>query len=104
MTISLVINVFFGIVAILVSFISYYYYIKTVIDEAAADAINDAEKLDKSGAEKLAIATDAVYALVPKILRSVLPKSLVHNLVQSAFDKIESYAKQQKEKEDKEIK
>lgn len=94
MTTSIIINIILGIVAVLGSFISYYYYIKSVLQKAANDAINNAEHDGTTGEEKLELATTTVYSLVPKFMRTTITKNLVKSLVQSAFDKIDAYAKQ----------
>ena len=101
MTTSVIINIILGIVAVLISFVSYYFYIKGVLQKAANDAINDAEHDGTTGEEKLDLATSTVYALIPKFMRSIITKTFVKGLVQSAFDKIDAYAKQQIDKDKK---
>lgn len=95
MTTAQIIDIVLGVVAVLVSFVGYYFYIRAKINKAATDAVNDAEEPDKIGAEKLAAAVDQVYALVPAILKPILNKALIEQLIQEAFNKIEEYAKKQ---------
>lgn len=95
MTKAYIIEIVLGVLAVLATLIGYYFYIKAKISKAATDAVNDAEKLDKIGAEKLEAAVEQVYALVPAILKPMLNKTLMGQLIQEAFDKIEAYAKKQ---------
>ncbi|WP_301666002.1 hypothetical protein [uncultured Alistipes sp.] len=95
---SYIISIVLGVLAAVASFVGYYFYIRSKLAKAATGAVNDAEKEDKTGAEKLQIAVDQVYALVPAILKTIISKEIVQGLVQAAFDKIEEYAKKQLEK------
>lgn len=95
---SYIISIVLGVLAAVASFVGYYFYIRSKLAKAATGAVNDAEKEDKTGAEKLQIAVDQVYALVPAILKTIISREIVQGLVQAAFDKIEEYAKKQLEK------
>ncbi len=95
---SYIISIILGVLAAVASFVGYYFYIRSKLAKAAAGAVNDAEKEDKTGAEKLQIAVDQVYALVPAVLKPIISRDIVQGLVQAAFDKIEEYAKKQIEK------
>lgn len=96
-----IINILLAVLAVVVSFIGYYFYIKAKATKAAESAIDEAEKEDKTGVEKLNEATDAVMLLIPVILRPILKRDVVKGIVQSAFDKIEAYAKKQVAKKKK---
>lgn len=74
---------------------SYYFKVKTTLSEQINKAINDAEDLDVIGAEKLEAATDQVMEYVPAVVKPFLPRSVVKQLIQNAFDMIEEYAKKQ---------
>lgn len=86
---------------LLLSFISHYIYIRGKLHKAAAEAINDAELDDKTGKEKLELAVDEVYSLIPTSLRFFIYRRTVRKIVQAAFDAIEAYAKKQVEKKSK---
>ncbi|MEG1609532.1 MAG: hypothetical protein RR348_06650 [Clostridia bacterium] len=101
MTVSQIINIVLGVLAVLVSFISYYFYIKSIITKETAKAVERAEIEGKTGAEKLEIATAQVYALVPVFLKSIISREFTKQLIQQAFDKIEAYAKKQLDKKSK---
>lgn len=88
-------------VSVLLTFISYYFYIVSKAKEAASEAINKAEDADKSGTEKLNLAVKQVYELIPITARMFIPKSVIKTLVQAAFDNIEEYAKKQIAKKSK---
>ena len=95
MTTAQIIDIVLGVLAVLISFVGYYFYIRAKINKAATDAVNDAEEPDKIGAEKLEAAVDQVYALVPAVLKPILNKTIIAQLIQEAFNKIEAYAKKQ---------
>lgn len=96
-----IINLIFGVIAVVASFVGWYFYIKGKAYKAAEGAVDNAEQDGKTGAEKLEIATDQVYAIIPVVLKPFITKEIVRGIVQAAFDKIESYAKKQVEKNKK---
>lgn len=96
-----IINLILGIIAVIASFVGWYFYIKGKAYKAAEGAVDNAEQDGKTGAEKLEIATDQVYAIIPVVLKPFITKEIVRGIVQAAFDKIESYAKKQVEKNKK---
>lgn len=98
---EIIVNIILGVVAVVAAFAGYYFYIKAKLTKAAESAIDNAEQDDKTGEEKLNEATDSVCALIPTILKPMIKRELVKALVQTAFDKIESYAKKQVEKKSK---
>ncbi|WP_438848863.1 RHS repeat domain-containing protein [Anaerocaecibacter muris] len=87
--------------SLIVTFIGHYFYVRGKLHKAAAGAITNAEQDDKTGAEKLELAVDQVYGLVPASLKVFIHRSSVRKIVQAAFDKIEDYAKKQVEKKSK---
>lgn len=95
MTAAQIISIVLGVLAVIVSFVGYYFYIRSKIAKAATGAVSDAEQDGKTGEEKLQTAVDAVCALIPVILKPIISREFVKNLVQAAFDKIEEYAKKQ---------
>ena len=96
-----ILNLILGLLAVAVAFVSYYFYIRAKIQKAAESAIDDAEKDDKTGEEKLDEATDSVCAIIPAVLKPVIKRDFVKAIVQAAFDRIEAYAKKQVEKKGK---
>lgn len=91
----MVLEIVLGVVAIAVTFLSYYLSIKNTIRKHIGDAINSAEETDKIGAEKMAIAVEQVYSLVPPILKSVFTKEVLSGLIQEVFDKMQEFAQKQ---------
>lgn len=92
---STIINYILGIIAVIISFVSYYFYIRSQVISAATKAVDDAEQEDKTGEEKLNQATEQVYSLVPVILKGIITKQFVKHVIQDTFDKIQNYAKKQ---------
>lgn len=98
---EIITNLILGILAIVASFVGWYFYVKGKAYKAAEGAVDDAEQDGKTGAEKLEIATEQVYAIIPVVLKPFITKDIVRGIVQAAFDKIEAYAKKQVEKKNK---
>ena len=95
------INIVLGVLAIGVTLFSYYLAIKNKIEEVAKDAINAAEDLDKIGAEKMQIAVEQVYAVIPAIVKPAFPKDFIEQIIQEVFDKMTEFAEKQVAKEQK---
>lgn len=95
MTTTTILTIVFGILTVGVTFLSYYLSIKNKIQAAAEDAINTAEELDKIGEEKMAIAVEQVYDLIPAAVKPFLSKATIQTLIQATFDKMEEYALKQ---------
>ena len=89
-------SIIFGLISVLLSFIGYYFYVKSEIYRKTEDAVNNAETQETLGREKLKIATEQLYMTVPSLLKLFFTREQVELIVQSAFDKIEEYAKKQK--------
>lgn len=75
--------------------LGYYFYVKSKINAAVSDSINDAENLDISGDAKKAEAVAQLAAIVPAVLKPFISEKMLATIVQAAFDKIEAYAKKQ---------
>lgn len=80
------------------TFVGQYFYVRGKLQKAAAGAITDAEQDDKTGEEKLELAVEQVYSLVPTSFKVFIHRRTVRKIVQAAFDKIEAYAKKQVDK------
>ena len=89
-------SVIFGLISVLLSFIGYYFYVKSELYRRTEDAVNNAETQETLGREKLKIATEQLYMTVPALFKPFFTKEQVELIVQNAFDKIEEYAKKQK--------
>lgn len=87
--------------SLLITFIGHYFYVRGKLHKAATGAIANAEQDDKTGEEKMEIAVEQVYELIPTMLKPFLHKRTVRKIVQAAFDHIEVYAKKQVEKKSK---
>ena len=96
MTKSEIFSIIFGAFSVFLSFIGYYFYVKSEIYKKTEDAVNNAEATGEIGREKLKSATEQLYLTVPSFLRPFISRETVEAAVQSAFDKIEEYAKRQK--------
>lgn len=88
-------EIILGILAFAVTCFSYYLAIKNNIVKAAEDAINKAEDTGEIGIEKLNIAVNQVYQVIPLALKPVFPRSFIEQVVQEIFDKMEEYARKQ---------
>lgn len=98
MTTTAILTILFGVLSVITIILSYYFSIKTKIQEAAGNAINAAEQLNAIGIEKLEVATGQVYALVPTALKPFLTKELVRQIVQFTFDRMKEFAIEQENK------
>lgn len=95
MNISNILTIVFAIITVIISVISYYLYIRKKITEAATGAVNNAEDLPTDGEAKKTAAVDAIYSIIPVIVKPLFSKVFIAQIVQAAFDKIEAYAKKQ---------
>lgn len=96
-----ILTIIFALVAVAGCCLTYYFHIKSKIYAATENAVNEAEQVDKTAEEKMAIAVDNIYTIIPAILKPFFTKEAIQKIVQKAFDKIEEYAKKQVEKKKK---
>ena len=96
--IEAIVSIVLTVLMLIVTFIGHYFYVRGKLHKAAAGAISNAEQDDKTGEEKLELAVDQVYSIVPDSLKIIIHRKTVRKIVQAAFDKIEDYAKKQVEK------
>lgn len=94
-TLLLILTIAGGLLSLAATLLSYYFAIKNSLRDAAESAINSAEELDKIGEEKMALAVEQVYALVPDIAKPFFSKATIQVMVQLVFDQMEEYAKKQ---------
>lgn len=95
-----ILTILFAILAVLGVFVSYYFYIRSKVFAATEDAVNNAEQDDKVAEEKMELAVNQIYSIVPAFLKPFFTKEAIKGIVQMAFDKIEAYAEKQKKKND----
>ena len=93
-----ILTIVFAVLAVLGVFLSYYFYIRSKIFAATEDAVNNAEQEDKVAEEKMELAVNQIYGIVPAILKPFFTKAVIEGFVQMAFDRIEEYARKQKNK------
>ena len=93
-----ILTIIFSIVSIIATYISYYFSVRAKIQEAAETAIVDAEELDAIGQEKMAVAVEQVYSLVPIGLKPFFTRATIEQIIQYTFDRIEDYVFVQNEK------
>lgn len=76
MTIAQIVNIILGVLSVVISFIGYYFYIRQKVSQAATNAVNDAEQDGKTGKEKLQAATEQVYAIIPAVMKPIIPRTV----------------------------
>ena len=91
-----ILSIAFGVLSIVLTFISYYFYIRSEIYKRTEETVNNAESGGTVGREKLLAATEQLYGSVPVILKPFITREHIESAVQYAFDKIEEYAQKQK--------
>ena len=89
-------SIVFGAVSLVLTFISYYFYIKSEIYKRTEETVNNVEIGGTVGKEKLTAATEQLYGSVPVVLKPFITRGHIESAVQYAFDKIEAYANKQK--------
>jgi hypothetical protein len=89
-------EIILGIFSVLLVFLSYYISVRQTLQEKVGDAINEAEKTDLIGEEKMAYAVEQIYQLVPTMFKPILTKPVIEGIVQQLFDKMQDFAKKQK--------
>jgi hypothetical protein len=91
-----IVEIILGIFSVLLVFLSYYISVRQTLQEKVGDAINEAEKTDLIGEEKMAYAVEQIYQLVPTMFKPILTKPVIEGIVQQLFDKMQDFAKKQK--------
>lgn len=96
-----ILTIIFALLAVLGLCLSYYFHVKAKIYAATENAVNNAEQDDKTAAEKMSLAVEQLYSIVPTALKPFITRKVLEKIVQAAFDKIEEYAKKQAKKNGK---
>lgn len=95
-----VLTIIFAILAVLAVFVSYYFHVKAKIYAETENAVNNAEQDDKTAAEKMELAVNQIYSIIPAVAKPFIARNVIEGIVQAAFDKIEEYAKKQVNKKE----
>lgn len=90
-----IINIILVVIGVIITLFTYYFQIKSKLQEAVNGKINDAEVQGVKGEDKINQVVNELYNIVPKAYRCVFTKEFIKTLTQKAFDKIEEYAKKQ---------
>lgn len=75
---------------------SYYLVIRKAITDESLRAIVSVEDLDVIGEEKMAIAVEAVYSILPAIARVFISRKMLEIIIQSIFDQVKAFAEKQR--------
>ena len=94
----LILNIIGSVVSIAGAIISYYFYIKSKLNQLTIDVINIAEDTDKVKHEKMEVAINELKRLLPPGASLFLTDAALEGIIQKAFDKIEEYAQKQTNK------
>ena len=95
MNVEWIITTVAGVAGTIAAFCSHYLYIVGQLYRRVSEAIDKAENQFYKGSEKFALAVDNLMEAIPIFLKPLIRRSFVEKVVQSAFDKIESYAQKQ---------
>ena len=98
-TISMIINIVFGVLAVVGTGLSYYFSIKNKLLSAANDSIDEKEVDGVAGKKKFDQVCDQLMDLIPAVVKPFITRKMVETIVQHAFDGMERYAEKQVAKE-----
>lgn len=96
-----ILTIILAVLTVLTCFLSYYLHVKAKVYAETENAVNTAEQDDKTAAEKMALAVDQIYGIIPVALKPFFTRKIIEKIVQKAFDKIEEYATKQVNKKRK---
>ena len=102
MDINTIINIARIVVWVILGGLSLYFKKNSELNGAANDYISEAESVYKdtvkAGGMKHEYVVEKLYELVPWYMRGVFNKEVISQIVDRAFESIESYGKQQLDK------
>lgn len=98
MNTSIIFTIVSSLLGILGAIGSYYFYVKSKLNQLTIDVINIAENTDKVKHEKMELAIQELKRLLPPGASLFITDSLLQDIIQTAFDKIEEYAQKQQPK------
>ena len=90
-----ILSIVMTVLTVVVTVISYYLSVKKLIQEEALKAINIAEELDLIGEEKMAVAVESVYSVLPAPAKAFISKAMIQVTVQAVFDQVKEFAEKQ---------
>ncbi len=96
----MVLDIILGVVSLVAIFISYYFHVKGLLNDAASGVIDDVEQPGFTGEEKFKMACEQLKALIPMAMKPFISDKLIEMIVQGTFDSIESFAKKQTDKKE----
>lgn len=85
-------EILLGVLAAVFAFVGFYLYVVQKAKEAAVGAIGDAEEQSRFGKEKMKLAVQSVYGIVPAVLKPILTPALIEQMIQPIFDQMKAYA------------
>ena len=85
-------HIIYTLVLVALGFLVSYYKTNGKFRSFIATLVNDAESLDKSGAEKKAWVVDQIYTILPAWLKPIFSKTILSMIVQGVFDSMKQYA------------
>ncbi len=96
------ISIIMAVVAIIVGGLCAYYRTNAKLKERAVELINIAEGMytdaTKQGGRRFTWVCDQLYSIIPLWLKTFLTREAVGRIVQTAFDWMQGFAKQQLDK------
>lgn len=95
MSVSEIINIILVIASVVLGIFECRSQIKSIIANAANEAINAAEDRNLIGEEKMQKAIDFVFTKIPAIFKPFITKDSIRKVIQAVFDKIESFIETQ---------
>lgn len=90
-----ILPVLISLLTVLLTGLSYYFYIRAKISDATTSAINIAEDSDKVKEQKMALAVSEIRRILPPGASLFISDKFIENIIQKAFDKIEEYVHKQ---------
>ena len=76
--------------------LSYYLVIMKTITDESLRAIVSVEDLDIIGEEKMALAVEAVYSIMPSIAKVFVSRKMLEIIIQAIFDQVKAFAEKQR--------
>lgn len=96
MELNQIYSIIITILTIISGFMSLVYKSNCMIKEKAVDLINKAEEeymdTSRAGGRKFSMVVNQLYDITPQPLHLFITREMIENVVQKAFDGIESYA------------
>ena len=91
----MVLDIILSVVSLLALFVSYYFHVRGLLNDAASGVIDNVEQPGFTGEEKFKMACEQLKSLIPTAMKPFIGDKLIEVIVQTTFDSIESFAKKQ---------